>query len=98
MDKQFYALECECLDENGYDLKKISKNKDVCSHAVMISDKNLLKFVYLKSSKVNSSFEKIEDYPLSIKEAFDKYNYNNEIYVDNCNDILTNKNNHKNMN
>jgi hypothetical protein len=73
----------------------------------MISDKNLIKFVYLKSSKVNISFEKIEDYPSIIKEAFDNYNYNynynydndkDEIYVRNCNDILTNKNFIKNLN
>lgn len=53
----------------------------------MISDKNLLKFVYLKSSKV-SSFSKIEDYPKQIKEAFDNYK-NDDYYMKICNEKLT---------
>ena len=39
----------------------------------MISDKNFLKFVYLKSSKMISSYEKIEDYPQKIKDDFNDY-------------------------
>jgi hypothetical protein len=55
----------------------------------MISDKNFLKFVYLKSSKMISSYEKIEDYPQKIKDAFNYYkNENNDYYVKICNQKL----------
>ena len=83
-------MDCECLDENGYDLEKLGKKKDICSHATMISDKNLLKFVYLKSSKMISSFEKIENYPQEIQKAFTDYKINDDdYYLRVCNEKLT---------
>lgn len=87
MNKTYYALECECLEENGYNLEYVGKGKDKCSHAALLSDKYIINFVYVSSSKINV-YNDFDEYPISVKNAFNYYS-NKFSHVGECNAILT---------
>jgi len=90
MNNTFYALECECLNDKGYDLKFVGKEDDKCSHASLLSDKYIVNFVYVSSSK-QKVFDDFAKYPEEIKNAFNNYN-EKKSYIGQCNQILIDEN------
>lgn len=86
-NKTFFALECECLEEKGYNLNSVGKSKDKCSHASLLSDKYIVNFVYVSSSKLNV-YDDFDKYPISIRNAYDSYS-DKFCHVSECNFILT---------
>ena len=66
---EYVALNCECMSEDGYDLNKISKKVDKCSHSPMISDKYIIRYLYSMSSE-EPTYEALEKYSKDIFRAF----------------------------
>ena len=85
--KTFYGLDCECLGEDGYIMDKVMKDTDKCSHSTMISDKNVIDFVYI-SSRNEKMYDNIEEYSEEVKKAF--RDYKDKDYEKSCNLLLRN--------
>ena len=83
--KEYVELGCECLNSEGYDMYKISKNIDKCSHSAMISDNNVIKYVYSMGSD-EKTYDKLQNYS---KDQFKSFN--NALHLDYeniCNQLL----------
>lgn len=83
--KHYIALNCECLSEKGYDLSSLSTKIMKCSHVSILSDTNVINFIYITSSN-EPTYNKIEDYSKDIRKAF-LHGFNLD-YEEICNKIL----------
>ncbi len=84
--KTFYAIGCSCIDDEFYNMQRLAKDNDKCSHSTMISDEDLIEHIIELATKVpieddlrkyRSSIQRVYS---SFKEGFD--------YMSQCNDIL----------
>ncbi len=82
---QYVALTCECISPEGYDLVKVSKKVDKCSHSPMISDKFVIRYLYSMGSD-EPTHDALEKYPKEVFKAFTNAISLN--YEDICNKIL----------
>lgn len=83
----FYSLECECLNEKGYDLDILGKEGERCNHSSLLSDKYIINFVFFKSSNHYPTYKTFEEYPSERQIAFNSCNQE-KLFVENCNELL----------